>query len=200
MSTNFGGRVVRASGALIQGFVFIPLFTLTGSLISILVGNVWPGIEGGAVTGTYLSLFSSLFLFPCAVAAPVGPAQFLSWFFRSAFLEQCCVGITAALSFFCYQALPQDVAWVSVFVAFSTYATTHIIFGILFDDPVDLGERAVGGSGGLSSFEDVKRRADLFGRIRRGPDPDQGEANWQNGWRLFTRQFKRARGNFYDTP
>ena len=200
MSINYGNRVVHASAALIQGFVFIPLFTLTGGLISVLVCNVWPGLEGGAVTGSYASLTMSLFLFPCAVAAPVGPAQFLSWFFRSAFLEQCCIGVTAALSVFCYRALSQDLAWVSVFVALSTYVTSHIIFGILFDDPVDLEERAVGGSSGLSSFEDVKHRADLFGRIRRGPAPDQGEANWQNGWRLFARQFKSARGNFYDTP
>ena len=199
MNNDLGKRARRAAGALLQGFLFVPLFTATGALIAFLVCEVWPRIDGAFFTSTALCFGAALFLFSYAVAAPVGKAQFLAWFFSSVFLEQLSIGITVAFSVATYRLVDADDSWLPLAVGFSTYATTHVIFGILIDDAVDLEEQRVGGGEGLSTFEDVVRRSNLIGRVRHGPAPDQGESNWQGGWRLFDRQHKRARGGFYDS-
>jgi hypothetical protein len=195
MSQTLSPRFKRATGALIQALLLIPLSGLGGALVGAAVG-LFIGDPGTyASWGAGWSMLVALLLAPHAME-PVGPQQFIAWFLSGVFSLQVAAGVgvvvgTLASRWFEDGLLP-------IFAGFSAGMCALVLIGILFSEPPDSGDRTMRGQG-LSSFEDLKyRAAGVLRNVRRGPARSKAQSIWDASWACVEAQYRQARGAFYD--
>jgi hypothetical protein len=191
-------RIALASSALLRGLLlYLPLTVLCGALIFALVGFLCGHGLDWAKWGAICSLFLAIVTFPEAVSDLVSVDRFLGWFFTSVFLVQLSAGIGVLVGYRLATILPEEFAFGCLYVGSSAFGTSLVVFGILFGAPADQ-EDLPPGAAPLSTFDEMKHRANVFGCIRRGPSGKRPGSTWRKGQELFDRQAQSARRGFYE--